>query len=118
MIISDNAFAPFGHYSIKQFPFMAAAGPQMPLTESYVSIPPALVIRESDGTVWTLGFDQGAFWRTGEYEFDVVRCGPEPGAKPTPTGDHACRIEMRKGIVRIYGEAGWRTWSRRGRCFI
>lgn len=80
----------------------------MPVTEGYVAIPPALVIRDNEGALWTLGFDQGG-WRTGEFEYDVVRNG-------SVTGEHACRIEFRGGMVRIFGDAGWRTWN--GRVFI
>lgn len=95
-------------YSFQRFPFMRPPGEHMPVTESYVAIPPALVIRDNKGALWTLGFDQGG-WRTGEFEYDVVRNG-------RPTGEHACRIEFRKGRVRIFGAAGWRTWN--GRTFI
>ena len=95
-------------YNLKQFPFMRPQGPHMPITEAYVSIPPALVIRDNEGALWTLGFDQGAY-RTGEFEFDVVRNGVK-------TGEHACRIEFRGGKVRIFGESGWRSWN--GQTFI
>lgn len=87
---------------------MVRPGEQAHITEAYVSIPPALVITDNEGALWTLGFDQGG-WRTGEYEFDVVR-----NAKKT--GEHACRIEFRGGKVRIFGSAGWRTWN--GRTFV
>ncbi len=96
-------------YNLKRFPFMAPQGPHMPVTEAYVAIPPALVIRDDEGALWTLGFDRGASWRTGEYEFDVIRNGVK-------TGEHACRIEFRKSKVRIFGEAGWRIWN--GRTFV
>jgi len=96
------------HYDLRQFPFMKPQGPHMPVSEAYVCIPPALVITDGEGALWTLGFDQGG-WRTGEFEFDVVRNGRK-------TGEHACRIEYRGGRVRIFGEAGWRTWN--GRTFI
>lgn len=65
--------------------------------------------------MWTLGFDQGAenfragFSRLGEYEYDVVRNGRK-------TGEYACRIEYKAGRVRIFGSAGWRTWT--GRQFV
>jgi hypothetical protein len=75
----------------------------MPVTEAYVSIPPALVIRDNEGALWTLGFDQGGH-RTGEYEYDVVRNGRK-------TGEHACRIEFRGGKIRIYGQDRWRSWT-------
>lgn len=97
------------HYSFEKFPFMRPAGEHMPVTEPYVVIPPALVIRDSEGALWTLGFERGAFWTTGEFEFDVIRNGAK-------TGEFACRIEYRRGKVRIFGEAGWRTWN--GRTFI
>jgi hypothetical protein len=97
------------HYDLNRFAFMRPQGPHMPVTESYVVIPPALVIRDSENALWTLGFDRGATWRTGEYEFDVIRNGVK-------TGEHACRIEYRRGKVRIFGEAGWRSWN--GRMFV
>jgi len=97
------------HYNLKRYPFMKPQGPHMPITEAYVCIPPALVIRDDEGSLWTLGFDQGSTWRTGEYEYDVVRNGVK-------TGEHACRIEFRKRKVYIYGEAGWRCWN--GRTFV
>lgn len=96
-------------YSLRRFPFMAPAGPHMPVTESYVVCPPALVIRDNEGALWTLGFDQGSTWHTGEFEYDVVRNGRK-------TGEHACRIEYRGGRLRIFGEAGWRVWT--GKTFI
>lgn len=96
-------FVGFGQYSFKIFPFMRPRGEHMPVTESSVSIPPALVIQDSEGALWTLGFDQGG-WRTGEYEYDVVRNGKK-------TGEKACRIEYRSGKVRIYGADRWRVWT-------
>ena len=98
----------FAQYNIDQFPFMAPKGPQTHITEGYVSVPPALVICDSEGALWTLGFDQGG-WHTGEYEFDVLR-------NARKTGEFACRIEFRRGRVRIFGQAGWRTWN--GRQFV
>ena len=95
-------------YNLKQYPFMKPQGPHMPITEAYVTCPPALVIRDDEGALWTLGFDQGE-WRTGEFEYDVVR-------NAVPTGEHACRIEFRQRKVKIFGSAGWRTWN--GRTFI
>jgi len=96
------------HYSFRLFPFMRPQGLLMPATDAYVSIPPALVIRDNEGALWTLGFDQGG-WRTGEYEYDVVRNGRK-------TGEHACRIEFRRAQVRIFGTAGWRVWN--GHSFV
>ena len=97
------------------FPFMRRPkGEQTHETEAYVSIPPALMIQDGQGNMWTLGFDQGG-WRTGEFEFDVVVASP-PQMKPRKTGEMACRIEYRAGKVRIYGSNRWRTWN--GRTFI
>ena len=96
-------------YSFEKFPFMRQAGPSWPVSEDYVSIPPGLIITESDGTRWTLGFDYGG-WRTGEFEYDVVRNGKK-------TGEFACRIEWsRRRGLRIFGKDGWRTWN--GKTFI
>lgn len=98
------------HYSLSKFPFMRSPGEHMPITEGYVCIPPALVIRDGKGNLWTLGFDMGG-WRTGEFEYDVVR-------NANKTGEKACRIEFRGGKVRIFGVAGWRTWSETHKAFI
>lgn len=96
-------------YNLTRLPFMKAAGPTMPISETYVVVPPALVIRDSEGNSWTLGFRRGET-STGEFEFDVVRNGVD-------TGETACRIEYRAGNrVRIFGAAGWRTWN--GKTFI
>lgn len=102
-------------YDHMLFPFMRRPlGEQTHETEGYVSIPPALMIQDGEGNIWTLGFDQGG-WRTGEFEYDVVVASP-PQLKPTRTGEFACRIEYRAGKVRIFGSAGWRTWN--GRTFV
>lgn len=93
-------------YDSKLFPFMRQ--PQNHISENYVSIPPALVIQDNEGNLWTLGFDQGG-WRTGEFEYDVIR-----NAKAT--GEYACRIEFRAGKVRIFGSGGWRIFN--GNTFI
>ncbi|HEX2653570.1 MAG TPA: hypothetical protein VHN11_07965 [Xanthobacteraceae bacterium] len=98
------------HYNLKKFNFMAPQGPHMPITEPYVEIPPALVIRDNENALWTLGFDYSeAEWRGGKHEYDVVRNGRK-------TGEFARKIEFRKGKVRIWGSDGWRTWN--GRTFV
>jgi len=96
----------FGGYSFNFFPFMAKAAEDMPDSDSYVTIPPALVIRDTEKNTWTMGFMRPHRdpHRTGEYEFDVVRNGRS-------TGEYACRIEYRRGKVKIYGHQGWRTWN-------
>ena len=103
-------------------PYMTLQGEQQYITEDYVSSPPALVILDETGTVWTLGLQMGApsdevkeRYRTrwdaprGEFAFDVLRNGQ-------PTGEWASRIERRKGRVRIFTRDGWKQWS--GRSFI
>lgn len=103
-------YAPHGRYDLKRFDFMGPAGPHMPVTEAYVSIPPALVIRDKDGATWTLGFDYDEReWRGGRWEYDILRNGQV-------TGEFGRVIEFRRGLVRIWGAEGWRTWN--GRCFV
>ena len=106
-------------YDLKKFNFMAPQGPTQPITDTYVSIPPALWIRQEGPNnqmdVWTLGFDYNeAEWRTGKYEYDVVLNGVK-------TGEFARNIEMRTNsygtrVVRIWGADGWRQWN--GRAFV
>src|SRR3984893_4816736 len=83
--------------------FMLPTDPErMPVTEAYVSSPPALQIRANNGDVFALGFDYEAERvRTGMFEFDVVWNGIK-------TGEFACKIEKRGSEVWIFGEAGWR----------
>ena len=104
------------------FAFMRPQGPHMPITEAYVSIPPALWIRDDENALWTLGFDYDEReWRGGKYEYDVVRNGRK-------TGEFARVIEFRKPpgnnnsprVIRIFGAHGgsacWRTYN--GRVFV
>jgi hypothetical protein len=72
-------------------------------TENYVSTPPALLVLEADGTVWTLGFNMICGPR-GEYAFDVLRNGQF-------TGEYASRIERRAGRIRIFTVDGFKTWN-------
>lgn len=79
------------------------------VTESYVTVPPALIVTASDGKTFTLGSEYlGEGWNM---EFNVL-------CDDRATGEFASRIECRKGVVRIFGRAGWRTWSRSRRLFI
>jgi hypothetical protein len=98
-----------------KFDFMQAFDPEGPIpkTDGYVCSPPALWVRDSDGSVFTLGTEHipGHQFPTGEYEYDVVWNGIK-------TGEFACRIEMRGGRIRIYGIQGWRTWSQPAKRFI
>ena len=89
-------------------PYMLPRGEQTHITENYVSSPPALVIVDETGALWTLGTNCGPAPH-GEFAFDVLRNGIGNGA-------HASRIECRCGKVRIFTHTGWRNWS--GRSFV
>src|SRR5262245_20776459 len=87
-------------YNFFHFPFMRPAGPSMPITEPYVMIPSALVIRtpRSDGKfdVWTLGFDYDELeWRGGKWEYDILLNGHK-------TGEFGRIIEFRKNKLKIW----------------
>jgi hypothetical protein len=75
-------------------------------TEPYVCIPPALIITDSNGATWTLGFDYlEKGWR---YYFSVLR-------NDIKTGEYAEKIEYRRGKVRIWTQDGWKVWTERKR---
>jgi hypothetical protein len=84
-------------------PYMKLRGEQHFETENYVSTPPALLVLEGDGTVWTLGFER-MFGPRGEYAFTVLRNGQW-------TGEWASRIERRAGRVRIFTANGFKIWN-------
>lgn len=94
-------------------PYMAPQGPQRHITESYVSSPPALIIVDEAGIIWTLGlqfgFEQGGTDPHGEFCFEVLANGNK-------TGEFASRIERRSGRIRIFTHRGWKRWN--GRTFI
>jgi hypothetical protein len=96
---------------LRAFPFMKLQGEQTHITESYVSVPPALTITDERGAVWTLGMQTAPRDRSpdGEFAFDVLRNG-------VFTGEVASRIERRAGVVRIFGRDGWKRWG--GSSFI
>ena len=87
---------------------MIPQGEQTHITDSYVSSPPALVIVDETGVIWTLGTTPGPA-PSGEFAFDVMRNGQR-------VGEYASRIECRCGKVRIFTRSGWRNWS--GRSFV
>ena len=102
--------------------YMKLQGEQTHITEEYVSSPPALVIIDGYGAVWTLGLQMAAAtddmkeryktrWDApnGEFAFDVLRNGQ-------PTGEWASRIERRKGKIRIFCRGGWKQWT--GQSFV
>lgn len=78
-------------------------------TETYVSVPPAMIITDSDGATWTLGFRY--ILHHGQYAFGVLR-------NDIDTDEFAMRIEYTKGVVRIFGPSGWKSFSRNRRHFI
>lgn len=94
-------------------PYMAPQGPQRHITESYVSSPPALIIVDEAGIIWTLGMqlgnEQGGYDPRGEFCFEVLANGNK-------TGYFASRIERRGGRIRIFTRNGWLRYN--GRTFI
>lgn len=78
-------------------------------TESYVSIPPALIIMLSNNQCFTAGNEY--VQRGSVFEWNVL-------CNDVDTGEMASRIEYRGGVVRIFGVDGWRSWGRSRRCFI
>lgn len=72
-------------------------------SENYVTVPPAFMIVDSEGGVWTLG--NKYVEHNGAYEFNVVR-------NDVDMDQMATKIAMEAGIVTIYGSAGRRRWSR------
>jgi hypothetical protein len=75
-------------------------------TESYVVIPPAYIITDSDGGTWTFGTEFNTYG-----EINVLR-------NDVDTGEFAQHIEYRRGVVTLYGKAGRRSFSRSRRHFI
>jgi hypothetical protein len=78
-------------------------------TETDVEIPPAFIITDSDGAAWTFGAHYTQ--HGGEYQFSVMR-------NDVDTGEVAKRIVYRKGVVCIFGDYGWKRFSRNRRHFI
>lgn len=93
---------------MKPFAYMLPRREQIHVTQEYVSSPPALVIVDEAGAVWTLGVTFGPAPR-GEYAFPVLRNGHN-------TGEFASRIERRRGKIRIFTRAGYKLWN--GRTFV
>lgn len=101
---------------LRIMPYAIRRGEQTFETESYVSTPPAAVVMDSAGSVWTLGLEfHPDGWRghegvqRGEFCFNVLRDGID-------VGEWAMRIERRSGRIKIYGPDGWKAWN--GRTFI
>lgn len=73
-------------------------------SECYVTIPPALVITDSTGAMWTLGLEyQQKGWR---YFYNVLR-------NSVHTGEYAEKVEYHQRRVRIWTQDGWKTWTER-----
>ena len=84
-------------------PYMRPQGLQH-VTDNYVSSPPALLITDQAGDVWTLGTGFAPDAPRGEYAFDILRNG-------MPTGETGSRIERRAGRIRIFTPNGWKRWT-------
>lgn len=90
--------------------FQKRQGEQTFITESYVSSPPALIIMDETGAVWTLGFTRNEYNAPrGEFAFNVLRDGQD-------TGLWASRLERRNGKIRAFTREGFKVWN--GRCWI
>ena len=76
-------------------------------TESYVEIPPALIITDERGDAWTLGEDYAQHGQ--RFEWGVKR-------NDQHTGEMAEKIVYRGGRVRIFGWYGSKVWN--GKTFI
>jgi hypothetical protein len=78
-------------------------------TESYVCIPPALIITDSTGATWTIGSEyEVRGWR---YYWAVLR-------NDVFTGEYAEKIEYLRGKIHIYTpdsstRNGRKTWHER-----
>lgn len=77
-------------------------------TETYVEVPPALLITDERGDTWSLGV-QYVYHDSSTLEFNVIR-------NDVDTGETASKIVYRAGRVTIFGKAGRRTWN--GRTFV
>lgn len=104
-IVRDRNSGPRGGIVLD---FMMPQAEQSYVTESSVSVPPALIITDVSGAVWTLGFNQGSGPR-GEFSFDVLRNGEN-------TGECASRVEVLRSRVRCFTSTGWKYWN--GRSFV
>lgn len=84
--------------------YMLPPKEQTHITENYVSSPPALLVVDETGAVWTLGMQMHSMRANfGEFCFAVLRNGQ-------PTGEVASRIERRNGKIRIFTDTGWKRW--------
>ena len=94
------------------FPYMRPPRKQTHITEAYVSSPPALLIIDASGTVFTLGYEYQDIRDApqGEFAFSILVNGYR-------TGEYGSRIEYRSNKVRILCRGGyWKWWN--GHTFI
>ena len=82
-------------------------------SESGLEIPPAFMITDSDGAVWTFGshYNPERYAANCVLEFNVLR-------NDIDTGEFASRIVYDRGVVKLYGRDGQRSFSRSRKCFI
>jgi hypothetical protein len=78
-------------------------------TENDVEVPPAFLITDSDGAMWTFGPQYEV--HNGEFQFAIMR-------NDVDTGEVAKRIVYQRGTVWIFGSYGWKHFSRNRRHFI
>lgn len=85
-----------------RFPFFYPKKEQFYITDSYVSVPPALYVTDTGNNVWTFGFKTAHPEDSpyGEFAFNVLRNGKD-------TGHIASRIEIRGSRVRVLTKKGW-----------
>jgi len=76
-------------------------------TELDVEIPPAFMITDETGGMWSFGTEYEL--HNGQFEFNVIR-------NDVDTGEMASKIVYSRGVVTIFGRDGRRRWS--GRAFI
>lgn len=76
-------------------------------SERDVEIPPAFMITDETGGMWSLGNEYEL--HNSQLEFNVIR-------NDVDTGEMASKIVYRGGVVTLFGRAGMRRWS--GRSFI
>lgn len=107
-VLAELGEQPQGHL---YQPWMVQQGEQAHVTESSVSVPPALHITDERGDRWTLGFVTARKEQApdGEFAFEVLRNG-------LGMGEIASRIERRNGKTRIFTRHGWKVFN--GREFL
>ncbi len=90
------------------YEYMRRPKEQTHITESYVSSPPALIVVDTNGDVFTLG-NKMVLGPRGEFAFNILKNGDE-------TGEMGSRIERRGGKIRVFTASGWKRWT--GNTFI